>query len=450
MDRGCAHRRHRDVVQQHLSTTRAAQRDADRRRVPAARPPHAPRQGLPGAPRTGHSRPRRARWRPPLPARAPLPPGDLDRRRQRARLGDARHPRRRRRHRNHRRAPRGDRGRSGTGRPGRRRLHLWERLRAESSRAHARHGRAEDIDRIEPRVAGLVPGPARAVCDAVLLGRRGADARGRALQRVRDRVPGAFRPAGRARPHRARARHHDARLGHDDGRGRRRGGRRRARPELARQRAAAGVDRRQPAGCVVARRPAQPRDDRDARSALPPRALRLQGHRSGVGRDPPRRRRGRVLRTGLRADGRALQAGARRGLRRRRLVPHRRPVVPRERPRVLHRTVHRHDQVGRCQRRAARGRVGPAGLPGSALRVRVRHARPRARRSGHCGRRARRRVPLRRRGDPSARARKALSAYKVPTSIHTLTVDEVPWLPSGKPDKRTLEQLVADHTRTST
>jgi acyl-CoA synthetase (AMP-forming)/AMP-acid ligase II len=48
------------------------------------------------------------------------------------------------------------------------------------------------------------------------------------------------------------------------------------------------------------------------------------------------------------------------------------------------------------------------------------------------------------------RARKELSAYKVPTSIHSLTLDEVPWLPSGKPDKLTLKELVTDPTRTRT
>lgn len=48
------------------------------------------------------------------------------------------------------------------------------------------------------------------------------------------------------------------------------------------------------------------------------------------------------------------------------------------------------------------------------------------------------------------RARKELSSYKVPTSIHLLTLDDVPWLPSGKPDKLTLKQLVSDPTRTRT
>jgi acyl-CoA synthetase (AMP-forming)/AMP-acid ligase II len=45
--------------------------------------------------------------------------------------------------------------------------------------------------------------------------------------------------------------------------------------------------------------------------------------------------------------------------------------------------------------------------------------------------------------DVRQRLRAELSSYKVPTRIHTLPLDDVPWLPSGKPDKLTLKQLVS-------
>ena len=45
--------------------------------------------------------------------------------------------------------------------------------------------------------------------------------------------------------------------------------------------------------------------------------------------------------------------------------------------------------------------------------------------------------------DIRRRARAELSAYKVPTSIVTIPLDEAPWLPSGKPDKLTLQQRLA-------
>jgi acyl-CoA synthetase (AMP-forming)/AMP-acid ligase II len=44
--------------------------------------------------------------------------------------------------------------------------------------------------------------------------------------------------------------------------------------------------------------------------------------------------------------------------------------------------------------------------------------------------------------DIRQRARKELSSYKVPTRFHTLPYDDVPWLPSGKPDKLTLKELL--------
>jgi acyl-CoA synthetase (AMP-forming)/AMP-acid ligase II len=44
--------------------------------------------------------------------------------------------------------------------------------------------------------------------------------------------------------------------------------------------------------------------------------------------------------------------------------------------------------------------------------------------------------------DIRQRARKELSSYKVPTRYHTFSYDDVPWLPSGKPDKLTLKQLL--------
>ena len=97
-----------------------------------------------------------------------------------------------------------------------------QRGRAQSRRAHARHGRAQDVDGVERRAPGFVPGAARVLRDAVLLGGRRADARGRAAQRLRDRLPGALRRGRRARPHRARAGHHDVGLGnhaHRDQRG---------------------------------------------------------------------------------------------------------------------------------------------------------------------------------------------------------------------------------------
>ena len=45
------------------------------------------------------------------------------------------------------------------------------------------------------------------------------------------------------------------------------------------------------------------------------------------------------------------------------------------------------------------------------------------------------------------RVRAELSAYKVPTSISAIPLEETPWLPSGKPDKLTLKQRVADPAR---
>ena len=45
--------------------------------------------------------------------------------------------------------------------------------------------------------------------------------------------------------------------------------------------------------------------------------------------------------------------------------------------------------------------------------------------------------------DIRRRARAELSAYKVPTSIVTIPLDEAPWLPSGKPDKLTLQRRLA-------
>ena len=45
--------------------------------------------------------------------------------------------------------------------------------------------------------------------------------------------------------------------------------------------------------------------------------------------------------------------------------------------------------------------------------------------------------------DIRRRARAELSAYKVPTNIVTIPLDEAPWLPSGKPDKLTLQQRLA-------
>ena len=46
--------------------------------------------------------------------------------------------------------------------------------------------------------------------------------------------------------------------------------------------------------------------------------------------------------------------------------------------------------------------------------------------------------------DIRRRLRAELSAYKVPTSISVIALDEAPWLPSGKPDKLTLKQRVAE------
>jgi acyl-CoA synthetase (AMP-forming)/AMP-acid ligase II len=45
--------------------------------------------------------------------------------------------------------------------------------------------------------------------------------------------------------------------------------------------------------------------------------------------------------------------------------------------------------------------------------------------------------------DIRRRVRAELSAYKVPTNIVTIPLDEAPWLPSGKPDKLTLQQRLA-------
>jgi acyl-CoA synthetase (AMP-forming)/AMP-acid ligase II len=45
--------------------------------------------------------------------------------------------------------------------------------------------------------------------------------------------------------------------------------------------------------------------------------------------------------------------------------------------------------------------------------------------------------------DLRRRAREELSTYKVPTRIHTIAIDDVPWLASGKPDKGTLAQQIA-------
>ena len=44
--------------------------------------------------------------------------------------------------------------------------------------------------------------------------------------------------------------------------------------------------------------------------------------------------------------------------------------------------------------------------------------------------------------DVRERARKELSAYKVPSTFRVVGYDDVPWLPSGKPDKITLRQRV--------
>jgi acyl-CoA synthetase (AMP-forming)/AMP-acid ligase II len=41
------------------------------------------------------------------------------------------------------------------------------------------------------------------------------------------------------------------------------------------------------------------------------------------------------------------------------------------------------------------------------------------------------------------RARRELSAYKVPSRYHVVDRDDVPWLPSGKPDKLTLARRVS-------
>jgi acyl-CoA synthetase (AMP-forming)/AMP-acid ligase II len=47
--------------------------------------------------------------------------------------------------------------------------------------------------------------------------------------------------------------------------------------------------------------------------------------------------------------------------------------------------------------------------------------------------------------DIRRRVRIELSAYKAPTRIETIPLDEVPWLPSGKPDKLTLRQRLHDN-----
>jgi acyl-CoA synthetase (AMP-forming)/AMP-acid ligase II len=49
--------------------------------------------------------------------------------------------------------------------------------------------------------------------------------------------------------------------------------------------------------------------------------------------------------------------------------------------------------------------------------------------------------------DIRQRARTELSSYKVPTRYHTMSRDDVPWLPSGKPDKLTLGQLLQTQER---
>jgi acyl-CoA synthetase (AMP-forming)/AMP-acid ligase II len=49
--------------------------------------------------------------------------------------------------------------------------------------------------------------------------------------------------------------------------------------------------------------------------------------------------------------------------------------------------------------------------------------------------------------DPASlrtRARAELSAYKVPARVFTLAENEVPWLPSGKPDKRSMKRRFTD------
>jgi long-chain acyl-CoA synthetase len=39
-------------------------------------------------------------------------------------------------------------------------------------------------------------------------------------------------------------------------------------------------------------------------------------------------------------------------------------------------------------------------------------------------------------------ARERLSAFKVPRTVHVLPPDEVPWLATGKPDKRAMRRLL--------
>ena len=156
--------------------------------------------------------------------------------------------------------------------------------------------------------------------------------------------------------------------------------------------------------------------------------------------DPRHRRRVRARRArravvpGPEPHGGLLRARAPRGVHRRRLVPHRRRVHDRRRrlP-LLPRPPRRHDQDGRGQRVAPRGRAGAA--RGHRLRVRDR-ARPprrraRARSSSRCWSRRRTRwttTTLRR------ALRDRLSAYKVPRRFLRLSRTGVPMLSSGKPD----------------